>query len=168
MTDHQLVEAWEGLSLPVDQWTHRTHVKVALTYLKRHSFPEALAKMRFGVKAFNAQHNVPENAIRGYNETTTHAFMHLILATMNAYGRTHPTPDGDAFCDTHSQLMTSHALRLFYSPQHRLHPLAKTQFVEPDLAPLPKILQTEAPIITAERPDAPDAMLLNDSDCSLD
>jgi hypothetical protein len=36
--------------------------------------------------------------------------------------------------------MTRHALRLFYSLQRRMHPLAKTQFVEPDLAPLPRIL----------------------------
>jgi hypothetical protein len=35
--------------------------------------------------------------------------------------------------------MTRHALRLFYSPQQRMHPLAKQQFVEPDLAPLPKM-----------------------------
>src|SRR4029078_11503049 len=36
----------------------------------------------------------------------------------------------------------------------------KTQFVEPDLAPLPKILPVAEPVITAERPDTPDAMLL--------
>ena len=127
MTDDELVEAWERLSLPFDQWTHRAHVKVALTYLKRHPFPEALAKMRSGVKAYNARHEVPENATRGYNETTTHAFMHLILATLNAYGRSFPTPDADTFCDTHPQLMTPSVLRLFYSPEQRLHPLAKTE-----------------------------------------
>jgi hypothetical protein len=99
MTDDELVEAWERLSLPFDQWTHRAHVKVALTYLKRHPFPEALAKMRSGVKAYNARHEVPENATRGYNETTTHAFMHLILATLNAYGQSFPTPNADSFCD---------------------------------------------------------------------
>ena len=36
--------------------------------------------------------------------------------------------------------MTRHALRLFYSPQQRMHPRAKTEFVEPDLTPLPRIV----------------------------
>jgi putative acetyltransferase len=159
MTDDELVKAWEALSLPFDQWTHRAHVKVALTYLRRHSFPEALAKMRLGVKAFNARNAVPENLTRGYNETTTHSFMHLILATMRAYG-SFPTPDGDSFCDTHPQLMTRHCLRHFYSPEQRMHPLAKTQFVEPDLAPLPRILPLAEAVISSERPDTPDAIAL--------
>jgi GNAT superfamily N-acetyltransferase len=160
MTDEELVEAWETLNLPFDEWTHRAHVKVAYTYLKRHPFFEALAKMRSGVKAYNTRNNVPENATRGYNETTTHAFMHLILATMNAYGPSFNTPDGDSFCDAHPQLMTHHCLRLFYSPAQRMHALAKTKFIEPDLAPLPKILPVAEPVIAAERPDTKDAMLL--------
>lgn len=99
--------------------------------------------MRLGVKAYNAHTNVPENATSGYNETTTHAFMHLIAATAAAYGSDILTPDADAFCDAHPQLVTRHALRLFYSPQRRMDPRAKTEFVEPDLAPLPKILDAD-------------------------
>jgi hypothetical protein len=93
--------------------------------------------MRAGVKAFNVRHHVLESPTRGYNETTTHAFLHLIAATMQAYDAVFPTSDSDSFCDTHPQLMTKHDLRLFYSPQRRMHRLAKTRLVEPDLAPLP-------------------------------
>jgi hypothetical protein len=139
MTDDEHLQAFESAVLPFEQWTHRAHVKVAFTYLRRHPFVIALEKMRAGVKKYNALHNVPESPTSGYNETTTHAFMHLILATLNAYGATFPTPTADAFCDTHPQLMTRHALRLFYSPERRMHPLAKAQFIEPDLAPLPRI-----------------------------
>jgi hypothetical protein len=139
MTDDELVNAWETLVLPLDQWDHLAHVRVAFTYLKRHPFPEALDKMRAGIKAFNARHRVPETPTIGYNETTTHALMHLIAATIRAYGEARPTPNGDSFCDTHPQLMTPCALRLFYTPLRRAHPLAKTQFVEPDLAPLPRM-----------------------------
>ena len=95
--------------------------------------------MRTGVKAYNAANAVPETETSGYNETTTHAFLCLIAATMRAYGPVMCVTSADAFCDAHPQLMTRHALRLFYSPQQRMHPLAKTQFVEPDLAPLPKL-----------------------------
>ena len=143
LTDDEHLRAFEDLTLPFEQWTHRAHVKVAVAYLRRGTFSEALDRMRAGVKAYNARHAVPEGPTSGYNETTTCAFLHLIAATLAAYRESHPTPD---FCDTHPQLMTRHALRLFYSPGRRMHPLAKTQFIEPDLAPLPKILAPgEAP-----------------------
>jgi hypothetical protein len=106
--------------------------------------PARWSESAAGIKAYNAAHHVPEGPTSGYNETTTHAFMHLVLATLNAYGQTFPTPAADDFCDTHPQLMTRHALRLFYSPERRMHPLAKTQFVEPDLSPLPRIISPSA------------------------
>ena len=139
MTDEAFLQAFESLALPFDQWTHRAPVKVAFIYLTRHPFDTALAKMRSGVKAYNTRHNVPDSPTSGYNETTTRAFLHLIAATMHAYGEVFPTPDSDSFCDAHPQLMTRHVLRLFYSPERRTDPRAKTQFVEPDLAPLPMI-----------------------------
>jgi hypothetical protein len=39
----------------------------------------------------------------------------------------------------HPQLMSNYVLRFFYSPQRIMLPIAKTTFVEPDLAPLPKL-----------------------------
>jgi hypothetical protein len=139
MNDAEFLKAFESLTLPFDQWTHRAHVKTAFLYLSQHPFDESLAKLRSGIKAFNAHHNVPDGPTSGYNETTTVAFLHLIAATMAAYNGTIAAPDADAFCDTHPQLMTRHALRLFYSPQRRMHPDAKQKFIEPDLAPLPRI-----------------------------
>ena len=139
MDDAAFLKQFEDLSLPFSQWTHRAHVKVAFLYLSAHSFNDALARMRKGIKAYNAANKVPESTTSGYNETTTHAFLHLIAATMAAYGEAMPTPTADSFCDTHPQLMTRNVLRFFYSPEQRMHPLAKTQFVEPDLAPLPRI-----------------------------
>src|SRR5690348_8700842 len=138
MDDSELVRQLESCTLPFAQWTHRAHVRVAYTLLRALPFPEALVRFRKAVQAYNAKNNVPESATQGYNETTTHAMLHLILATMRAYPADYP--NADAFCDTHPQLMTRHCLRLFYSPARRMDPLAKTQFVEPDLAPLPHIL----------------------------
>lgn len=145
VTDEQFLQSFDDMTLQKAEWTHRAHVKVAFLYLSRHPFDGALAKMRAGVKAYNARHGVPEGPTRGYNETTTHAFLHLVLATMSAYAGTHPCGGADAFCDTHPQLMTRHALRLFYSPERRAHPRAKTEFIEPDLAPLPRIVTPQRP-----------------------
>jgi hypothetical protein len=139
MDDAELLRRFETCTLAFELWTHRCHVKVAYLYLVHHSFDEALIRMRAGVKAYNAAHDVPEGPTSGYNETTTHAFLHLVAATMQAYGEAFPTPTADSFCDAHPQLMSKHILRLFYSPQQRMHPLAKAQFVPPDLTALPRL-----------------------------
>lgn len=137
MDDAEFIRQFECCTLPFQEWIHRAHVKVAYLYLRRHAFDEALEHIRRGIKAYNAINSVPESATSGYNETTTHAFLHLVAATMNAYDAVFPTTTADSFCDTHPQLMSKHVLRLFYSPARRMHPLAKTRFIEPDLAPLP-------------------------------
>jgi hypothetical protein len=139
MKDDELLSPFEDCSLPFELWTHRAHLKVAYLYLRDHDFAAAMAKMRRGVQAYNAVHNVPESDTSGYNETTTRAMMQIVAATMAAYGPVLLTPDADSFCDTHPQLMTKHVLRLFYSPERRMQPKAKTEFVKPDLASLPII-----------------------------
>jgi hypothetical protein len=138
--DREFLRSFEQCTLPFERWTHRAHVRVGFLYLSTHSFEDALEHMRAGVRRYNAAKNVPQGLTSGYNETTTHAFLHLIAAVKSAYAQTHPATTSEEFCDLHPQLMSKHVLRLFYSPQRRMDPLAKQQFVEPDLAPLPKIL----------------------------
>jgi hypothetical protein len=140
MEDVELLRQWDSLELPFEQWTHRAHVRVTYLILRQLPFDSALECIRQGIRRYNAHNKVPEGPTSGYNETTTHAFVHLVAATMRAYAATHPVGTADEFCDMHPQLMTKHALRLFYSPQRRMDPRAKTQFVEPDLAPLPRIV----------------------------
>jgi hypothetical protein len=140
MIDNDFIAAFESCELPFDQWTHRAHVRVAYTYLRQYSLDDALTKLRTNIKRYNAHNKVEESPTSGYNETTTHAFAHLIAAVLRAYAKTHPVTTADEFCDMHPQLMTRHALRLFYSPERRMDPRAKDQFVPPDLAPLPRIM----------------------------
>ncbi len=139
MEDADLLRRFEDRTLPFEQWTHRAHAKVAYLYLRRLPFAGALERVRAGIKAFNAAHHVPEGPTSGYNETTTCAFMHLVAATIRTYNEVYPTADSETFCDTHPQLMTRHVLRLFYSPARRMDPQAKTEFVPPDLTPLPSV-----------------------------
>ena len=44
----------------------------------------------------------------------------------------------DRFYEQHPQLSQKKVLRLFYSGELFMSPRAKAEFVEPDLAPLPK------------------------------
>ena len=139
LTDPQLLAAFESQSIPRDLWTHRAHVKIAYLYLTKLPFPDALENIRTGIQKLNAANKVEDSPTSGYNETTTVAFAHLVAATIAAYSPVFPTPTADVFCDTHPHLLSRHILRLFYSPTQRMHPHAKTQFIAPDLTPLPKI-----------------------------
>ena len=154
--DAEFLRQFESLALPFEQWTHRAHVRVGFLYLRDHGFDTALARVRAGIQTYNAHNKVPESPTSGYSETTTRAFLHLIAATIAAYGEMLPAPTSAHFCDHHPQLMTRHALRLFYSPRRRMHPLAKAQFVEPDLAPLPEILAPAEPDADRRRPKTND------------
>jgi hypothetical protein len=141
--DRELLDLFELRELPVSQWNHRTHVSIAFLYLRQNGFQEALCHMRRGVKAFNAHNGIEDSPISGYNETTTVAFLRIIDAVDQAYQSVFPTGSSEEFCDTHPQLMNKHVLRFFYSPDRRMHPDAKTSFLEPDLAPLPNALACE-------------------------
>ena len=139
MHDADLLSQFEACTLPGDLWTHRAHVRVAYLYLSSCPFEDAIGKLRVGIKRYNASRGVEESATSGYNETTTIAFAHIVAATIAGYGSAFPVSNSDEFCDTHPQLMSPKVLRLYYSPERRMHPDAKTRFVEPDLSPLPKI-----------------------------
>ena len=139
MNDTELLQKFEDCTLPFDQWTHRAHVRVAYCYLSSHPFAEALDRVRTGIKKYNAANRVPEGPMSGYNETTTVAFVRIIDAVRQAYASAMPTADSEEFCEKHPQLLHRQVLRLFYSLERWMHPDAKTQFVEPDLAALPKL-----------------------------
>lgn len=135
--DGHLLKAFEECTLPFEQWTHRTHVKVAFLYLRAHGFDKALMLIRDGIERYNGAHDVPDGPNSGYHETVTHALLHIIEATRGAWSERFETHDADAFCDAHPQLMSKQILRLFYSPQRLMSPEAKQRFLEPDLAALP-------------------------------
>ncbi len=137
MDDATFLQQFEDLTLPFEQWTHRAHVKVAYLHLRQYPLEEAIEHMRNGIQRYNAANDVPEGPDVGYNETTTQAFMRIIHAVIQAYGDVMPVATADEFCDTHPQLMSQKILRLFYSPAQRMHPDAKTQFIEPDMTSLP-------------------------------
>jgi hypothetical protein len=150
LNDDDLIAQFEACALPFAQWTHRTHVKVAYLYLSKFGFERALAQLRTGINAYNAANEVPEGPLTGYNETTTHALLHLIEAVRRAYAATHPVDSADAFYDVHPQLHSKHALRFFYTPQRRIEPEAKATFLEPDLAPLPRFVDPEQSLSPAQ------------------
>lgn len=141
MTDHdrQFVSEFEACRRPLDYWHHRDHIKLAYLYLCQYPFDEALAKLRVGIKAHNATHNITEAITSGYHETMTQAWLRLVHLVICEYGQ---EEDADAFYEAHPELSQTKTLRLFYSRERIVSAEAKATFVEPDLTPLPRSMRS--------------------------
>jgi len=142
MDDESLIQQFETATLPQEQWHHPQHIKVAYLYLRRYPFETALARMREKLNALNIVHKVPDLPTRGYHETMTQAWLRLVHLTICEYG---PAETADVFYEQNPQLSEKKTLRLFYSRDLLMSPQAKIEFVEPDLAPLPRSVRPHSP-----------------------
>jgi hypothetical protein len=137
--DEKFLEQFETTALPLEEWHHKQHIKVAYLYLRRFPFEAAMVRMREGVKAFNAAKKIPESLTRGYHETMTQAWMRLVYFTLCEYG---PGADADTFYEQNPQLSQTKTLRFFYTKEVLQTAEAKAGFVGPDVVPLPQSKKT--------------------------
>src|SRR5262245_20573228 len=106
MNDETLLRRFEACELTTAEWHHREHVRLAYLYLLGRPYADALDRMRAGLKALNARHQVPETLERGYHETLTQAWMHLVYGALSEYG---PAGDSEAFFEEQSHLLARRA-----------------------------------------------------------
>ncbi len=134
MTDAEFLQQFESLTLPLAQWHHRDHLRVAYLYLTQNDFETAARKVTTGIRAHNAAHGIVDTPTSGYHETQTLLWLHLVAATLAQYG---PGEGVDDFLNFHSQLFTQKIHRFYYSKALYTSPEARARFVPPDLAALP-------------------------------
>jgi len=99
MDDATLLEQFESCDLPFERWSHRTHLRVAYLYLRRHPFDKALRRMRSGIRAYNRANRVPDGLESGYHETLTVAWLRVVDSHLRE-----TAPDSDRFLDAHAEL----------------------------------------------------------------
>ncbi len=154
MNDAKFLTQFEAAALSRASWTHEAHVRMAWLYLASGlSYRDARTKVRTGIKklnaAFLAQQNAPCGATRpaepvpepaaeskptGFHETITTAFVRLVAA------RSRPGEKFAGFRKRNPDLFDRKltALLAHYTRETLFSHEAKTHFVKPDLAPLPK------------------------------
>ncbi|MEZ5942762.1 MAG: hypothetical protein R3C18_15315 [Planctomycetaceae bacterium] len=138
-SDEKLWDAFLAASISEEQWTHLAHVRVGYLFLVRFDFAEALTRVRDGIQALNRTLGTPEATDRGYHETITRAFLHLIAAA-----KSHWTGESsNGFCDAHPELMTKRVLLDYYSRDRIMSAEAKAEFLTPDIQPLPELRDTQ-------------------------
>ncbi len=127
MTDHQLLHGFVSTELPIDQFHHEQHVRVAWMFVRAHGMPAALDEFTSAIKRFADA----KGATGLYHETITWAFL-LIIAERAA--RT-PADTWDAFAADNADLLSwkPSLLERYYSKELLTSALARTTFVMPDL-----------------------------------
>lgn len=123
-----LVERFEARQIPAAEWTHEAHIRVGLFYvLDSASMEAATARMRTGINRLNESHGIPQTRTRGYHETLTVLWLHLIRSEWQR------SPHWDSLWGT----LQDKTLPLqFYSKPLVMSWEARTGWVEPDLRSL--------------------------------
>lgn len=66
-----LIEKFEACTLPKEEWTHVNHFVMALWYCTQLPLPQAIEKIRSGIKRYNESIGGKNTADAGYHETIT-------------------------------------------------------------------------------------------------
>jgi hypothetical protein len=134
----QLAARFRAAAIPVAEWTHAAHIKVATWHVDHLGATEALAQMRAGILALNEQHGTPNTPTRGYHETITVAYVQLIADFLAS------CPASEDLGARTTRLLAGpigvrEVLLRHWSRERLMSPEARAAWLPPDLAPLPAL-----------------------------
>lgn len=133
MTDadiEALVRSFEDGSLSRSEWTHASHLLVALWYMRCHPRDRATRLMRDGIRRYNHIHGRDS----GYHETITLAWVAVIARFLARADRDRPISELAAGlidgCGDKDYLLR------YYSREVLMSDEARRAWVPPDLRPI--------------------------------
>jgi len=135
-----VVRGFESCSTGKEEFTHASHLTVAVWYLHHYTFEQAAAKMRSGLFRFLDHHEVPREK---YNETITLFWLKVVNAfAARQSGSSHSATRGLALTDEQIVAMANELIHTFgdarlvfeYYSESLIRSLeAKSAWLEPDL-----------------------------------
>jgi hypothetical protein len=130
-SDLGFLHAFEACELTPGNFGHREHVRLAYIYLRLYPFDIALQMLRTGLQRLLAHLGAPATL---YHETITRAWL---LAVSHFMDRTPQTISSEDFLAGSAVLLDKDIMLTHYSRETLLSPSARTEFLEPDLQPIP-------------------------------
>ncbi len=127
MTEKELVEQFEGLTLSPEHFPHREHVRLAWIYLRDNPPLLALEKFCEGLKRFAASLGKADR----YHETITWAYLLLIRERT---AKTESANSWEAFVEANGDLLDweNNVLKNYYREETLKSDLAKRVFLFSD------------------------------------
>lgn len=129
LTDQEFVEAFETCRLPIEQFHHRDHLRLAWIYLRRLGVPAAAVRLGESIRRYAAHHGKPEK----YHETVTVAWLRLLAGSANRSGAS----SFEELLAASPDLLDKNTLQQYYSPKLLAFESARAQFILPDRKALP-------------------------------
>jgi len=129
-----LLRRFEDCTLPREEWTHAAHLTVALWHLLQFDWPEAVTRVRRGIKRYNAAHGILTTPTGGYHETLTVFWLRVVRGFLEAERN-----EARALVSLANELAATHDKGLpfsHYTRERLFSPEARATWVEPDLMPL--------------------------------
>ena len=137
--DSAFCKQFESCELPVAEFDHRAHLRLAYVYLVDHDDDTAYRLMRASLHRY--LHHLSVN-ISKYHDTITHAW---ILAVRHFMASTPHCRSANSFIDRNPEMLDTKIMLSHYSAEILFSDRARQQFVEPDLDPIPRYTNTSDP-----------------------
>ncbi len=139
----RIVAAFHDCSLPASEWTHESHLRVCVWYLRRFSPDAALPVLRDAIRRYNTATGVPNSDTRGYHDTLTRFWIAQVAAVVS--GIDDETSD-DAVTEAVIRACVDRRLPLrHWSEGVLMSTGARRAWVPPDVAPLTSVVDGLAP-----------------------
>ncbi len=130
-----LVEAFVARTLAKRDWTHEAHLRVGLWHALRYADGAALNLLRERIRAYNDATGVANTTSSGYHETLTRFYLHIIRHFIGSADLRRPI---DELARSLIEQWGDRDLPLrHYSRERLFSAAARSEWIEPDLAPLP-------------------------------
>ena len=129
-----LVRGFNDCTLPRAEWTHAAHLTVALWHLLEFDWTEASARVRRGIKRYNAAHGIVTTPTGGYHETLTLFWLRVVRSFLEG-GRN----EARSLVSLANELAASADRELplrHYTRERLFSAEARASWVEPDLQPV--------------------------------
>ncbi|MGI9518759.1 MAG: hypothetical protein ACR2NP_17000 [Pirellulaceae bacterium] len=131
--DKDFVKAFEAFEISASDFDHRSHIRMAYTYLCDHDVETTCRRVRDVLCRFLKLIGV-EPASK-YHETMTRAWT---LAVCHFMVSTPDTRSAAEFIDANPKLLDKTIMMMHYSNDVMFSNAARRAFVEPDLVPIPR------------------------------
>jgi hypothetical protein len=110
---------------------HRQHVELAWRYLDRHDADQAAGSVAAAIRQVAQAHGQPAK----FHQTITRSWVQCVAVHRERW----PADGFEEFLDRNPRLLDSGLLGHFYSPELLASRPARSQWVAPDLHPLPAL-----------------------------
>ncbi len=130
----ELIAGFEDGTYPASDWTHESHIYMAVWYLLKLPLEEATDRIKEGIRQYNVSQGGENTATSGYHETITVFYIHVLHQFLVSRGHWEDTEIWAALPE--QSFMSSDFPFRYYSKEHLMSKTARARWVEPDLKPL--------------------------------